>query len=135
MLLTRCKDQKPEELEEFYDELMRREGYVGRTGAKAMLDLIARLKSMPDDRRVFGLTSHYRLVLLAEDSYKSPWFVILGAIQSKNFHIEYLVPKSSAPWPGAYIRGECRSEDDVIRMIETAMERSGGWSSLPAVDD
>ncbi|MFT3788027.1 MAG: hypothetical protein QM770_17960 [Tepidisphaeraceae bacterium] len=134
MRLTRCKDQKSKTLEEFYGELVREDGYVGREGGKAMLDLIGRLRVLPDNRLVFGLTSHARLVLLAEDTYESPWFVIVSALDKRNYFVEYLMTESVAPWPGAYVRGECRSEDDAVRMIETAMDRCEGWRSRHGMD-
>ncbi|MFA5194013.1 MAG: hypothetical protein WC740_25170 [Verrucomicrobiia bacterium] len=92
-----------------------------------MLDLIARLRTLPDDRRVYGLTSHERLCLIAEDTYKSPWFVIVWALDKRNYSVEYLMPDDVAPWPGAYVRGEACSEDDAVQMILAAMEKSGGW--------
>ena len=93
-----------------------------------MLDLIARLRALPDDRQVWGLTSHERLCLLATDSSASPWYVIVAALDSQNIFIEYLVPGDSAPWPNAYMRGEARSHDDAVRMIVTAMNESRGWT-------
>ena|SRR5215469_2169389 len=120
MHLTRCKDQKRATLEEFYTE--------ARDLGKVMLDLIARLKASPDERQVYGLTSHYHLCLLSQDTSASPWFVRVIALHERDYHIEYLMPESEAPWPKAYIRGEARSTDDAIRMILTAMEKSGGWS-------
>lgn len=128
MQLTPCRDQHPQSLEEFYGKLARNDKYVAREGAKAILSVIERMRSMPDDRSAFGLTSHARLVLLAEDTYLSPWYVIVAALDSQNWFIEFRMPESSAPWPGAYVRGECRTLDDAVRMIATAMERSGGWN-------
>src|SRR4051812_42735407 len=110
MLLTRCKNQKSKTIEEFYGEIVQHNGDVGREGAEAMLDLIGRLRALPDDRRVFGLTSLSRLVLLAEDTYTSPWFVIVAALDKRNYFVEYQMPDAIAPWPGACVRGECRSE-------------------------
>jgi hypothetical protein len=133
MRLTPCRDQGSRTLEEFYEELSRGEQRWRREGGKAMLDLIARMRLRADDRVVFGLTSHARLVLLAEDTSLSPRYVIVSALGSREFHVEFRMPESSAPWPGAYVRGECRSEDDAIRMIETAMDRSGGWPPHPRV--
>ena len=132
MRLTHCKDQKSESLEEFYGELTRKDGWV--EGAKAMLELIARLRSLPDDRQVFGLTSHARLILLAEDDFTSPWFIIIAALDKRNYFVEYLMPESIAPWLGARVRGEGRSEDEAIQMIKTAMERCEGWGSKSAGD-
>lgn len=124
MHLTRCQDQKRQTLEEFYTEPSEP---VTREGGQAMLALLARLRALPDERCVYGLTSLYRLCFLAEDTWKSPWFVIVAALDKRNYHIEYLMPERDAPWPRAYIRGEARSEDEAVQMILTAMERSEGW--------
>lgn len=127
MHLTRCTDQKSATLDEFYTEISELDSYTNREGGKAMLDLIARLRALPDERHFFGLTSHSRLCLLAEDTYKSPWFVIVSALDKRNYVVEYLMPKHSAPWPYAYIRGESHSEDSAVQMIVTAIEKSEGW--------
>ncbi len=131
MRLTRCKDQPSKTLDEFYGEVARENNQTGRAVGKAMLGQIAHLRSRPDDRQVFGLTSHYRLVLLAEDTFTSPWFVRILALNEQEYQVEFLLPPSSAPWPGAKVTGECRSEQAAVSMIETAMERSGGWSPRP----
>ena len=128
MHLTRCKDQHNRSLDEFYADLSQSHEYVTREGGKVMLKLLARVRTLPSERRLFGLTSHYRLCLLSEDTYTSPWFVIIWALDSRNYFVEYLMPEHVAPWPHAYVRGEARSEDDAVRMIVTAMEKSGGWS-------
>jgi hypothetical protein len=74
------------------------------------------------------LTSLYRLCLLAEDTWKSPWFVIVSALDRQNYIVEYLMPEAIAPWPHAYVRGEPRSEEEAVKLILTAMEKSEGWN-------
>jgi hypothetical protein len=128
MHLTRCKDQKHATLDEFYGEVAASREPVTRKGGEVMLDWIARLRALPDGRHVYGLTSHYRLCLLSQDSYTSPWFVIISALDERNLYVEYLMPEHEAPWPHAYVRGEARSIDDAVRMVVTAMEKTGGWS-------
>jgi len=127
MHLTRCKDQKQATLDEFYGERQDSDDSISRKCGEAMLDLMARLRALPNERRVFGLTSHYHLCLLSQDTYTSPWFVkVIGA--DNDFVIEYLMPEHEAPWPHAYVRGEAHSSDEAVRMIMTGMEKSGGWS-------
>ena len=127
MNLTRCRDQKSKTLDEFYKEISEHDSATDRDGGKAMLDLIARLRALPDERHVYGLTSLYRLCFLAEDTWQSPWFVIVAALDKRNYFIEYLMPEDEAPWAKAYVRGEANSEDDAVRMILIGMEKSGGW--------
>jgi hypothetical protein len=127
MILTRCKDQKSKTLDEFYQELGRGEREVSRSGAKAMLELIARLRAHPDSREIFGLTSHSRLCLLAVDDYTSPWHVVVAAFDQRSYFVDYLVPPNLGPWPNARMTGEARSEDEALEMVLIAMERSQGW--------
>jgi hypothetical protein len=60
--------------------------------------------------------------------YTSPWFVIISALDKRNYSVEYLMPERVAPWSQAYVRGEARSEDDAVQMVVTAMEKSEGWN-------
>ena len=92
-----------------------------------MLELISCLRALPDKRQVWGLTSIGRLCLLAQDTYKSPWFVIVAALDSRNYFIEYRMPDDIAPWPGAYVKGEAQTKEHAIQMILTATEQSQGW--------
>jgi len=131
MHLTGCQDQKKQPLDEFYTEVAQCEKPDSRENGRVMLSLIARLRALPDERRAFGLTSHLRLCLLAEDSWKSPGYVIVSALDSRNYTIEYLMPQATAPWSQAYVRGEARSEDEAVKMIVTAMEKSEGWNQRP----
>lgn len=127
MQLTRCKDQTYDTLEEEYGKLARSDDAFNRESGATMLDLLARLRALPGDKPAFGLTSHHRLVLLAEDSYKSPWLVIVSALGNFSYGIEARLPEWAAPWPAAYVRGEARTEDDAVEMIVTAMNVSEGW--------
>jgi len=131
MHLTRCQDQKRQTLDESYTEAAQGTEPVTREGGQTMLDLLARLRALPDERQLYGLTSHYRLCLLAQDTSQSPLFVIISTLDKRNYFIEYLMPERLAPWPHAHVRGEARSEDEAVRMILTAMEKSEGWNHRP----
>ena len=94
-----------------------------------MLSLIERLRSLADDRQVWGLTSHFTLCLLAADTYQSPWFVRAVAVDRHSYFIQYLMPERLAPWPDASVGGTARSEDEAVEMVVKAMELSEGWRS------
>jgi len=128
MQLIRCKDQTRCTLDEFYTELLQSSEPVTHESGKTMLALLARLRGLPDKRVAYGLTSHYRLCLLAEDTSKSPWFVIISVLDVRNYFIEYLMPAPVAPWPSAYVKGEAHSEEDASQMILIAMKKSEGWN-------
>lgn len=119
-------------LDEFYADIAAHGTAIGSRTGSAMLSLIKRLRKLPDDRQVWGLTSLSRLCLLAQDEiFKNdvfvPWYVVVVAGGMNEYYVEYLMPEDIAPWPNAYVRGEARSEDEAVEMILTAMERSGGW--------
>ena len=128
MRLTRCQDQRSKTLDEFYGELSESDEPVTRRIGRAMSSLLSRLRALPDDRHVWGLTSHYRLILLAADSHETPWFVHVLALDERNYFVEYLMPAHVAPWPNACIKGEAHSEDEAVNMIQIGMENSEGWS-------
>jgi len=64
MHLTRCKDQPNHTLDEFYTEASQSQSSATREIGKTMLELLASLRALPNERRVYGLTSHYHLCLL-----------------------------------------------------------------------
>jgi hypothetical protein len=132
MKLTGCRDQKSKSLDEFYNELSHSDEPVTHEAGRAMCALIERLRALPGQQSVYGLTSHHRLCLLAKDSSETPWFIIIATLDTRNYFIEYLMPKRIAPWPGAYVRGEARSEDDAVQMIWTGMRNSEGWPDVQA---
>ena len=129
MQLEQCSEQATYGMDRFYAELAVHDPQSG----EAMIELLARLRSLDHPNRVWGLTSHTRLCLLAQDSSATPWYVIAYPVTRRDYTVEYLMPASlSPPWPNAYVRGEARSVDDAVNMIITAMDRSGGWRSAPA---
>jgi hypothetical protein len=97
-----------------------------RLGEK-MLRLIDRLEVLPDERRVYGMTSHFSLCLLAEHDYLSPTFVVITPSVLQRYDIEYLMPERLAPWPHAYVKGVASSVDEAVEMVLIAMEKSEGW--------
>lgn len=127
MELIRCRDQHTKTLDEFYGEVAKSPERQWAAIGQTILDLIARLRALPTPSRAYGLTSLYRLCLLAEDTCKSPWFIIIAASDERDIEIEYLMPKHLAPWPDAYVKGRARSIDEAFEMILIGMERSEGW--------
>ena len=127
MHLTRCSDQNHQSLDEFYGEAAESKDPTTRGIGSAMLTLIGRLRNLEVSHHVWGLTSHYNLVLLADDSYTTPWFVTMLALDYRNYSVEYLMPEDIAPWPNAYVKGQAQNADDAVRMILLAMEMSHGW--------
>jgi len=130
MHLARCQVQKPETPVQLYQRLAESGGQNADI-ARAMLRLLERIRAWPDERRVFALTSHAHLCLLAEDGDSSPWLVKFLACENAYYEVEYLMPERLAPWSGAYvvgIRGP-EGENEAFEMILTAMEKSEGWAA------
>lgn len=127
MFLERCKDQAPETLEEAYAP---RPNWMDAEMSEAMLSLIRRFRGDGTDRRAWGLTSMSWLVLLAEDTYESPWYVKFVALSRQEYFIRCLLPERDLPW--SFLTGRADDEDTAVAMVLEAMERSGGWSAPKA---
>lgn len=127
MRLERCKDQARQTLDEFYTERAGSEDQDSQLLGRAMFSLICRLRGLPEELTVWGLTSHEHLWLLSEDDSRARWKVGVIAMSPECYVIEYQMPAELAPWPEARVQGRARSEDQAIEMIEIAMERTGGW--------
>lgn len=121
MRLERCNDQPSKTLDQFYEEIAAHDHPVDQAIGVAMLSLIRLLRLSDDLRRVWGLTSHYSLVLLAEDTYLSPWYATVRASGEQRFEI---VTQSEGGEGG---RREASSLDDAVALIVDAMDRAGGW--------
>jgi hypothetical protein len=124
MPIIRCSDQNNQTLGQFYSDS---DDQQTREIGAAMLSIIKLLDTKFKETTIFGLTSLYRLNLLANDTYKSPWYVSF-ITDGKNFYIDYLVPESQQPWKHARISGEAESFEQAYKYILIAMTKSGGWA-------
>lgn len=127
MKITRRKDQSGS-LRDFYMEACASDDEVTSGIGLSMLHLIERLEASSDEREAWGLTSLYSLCLLPADENQSAQYVRVIATTG-HYCIEYRMPGDIAPWPDACVKGETSSEDEALRMIVLAMDRSGGWAS------
>lgn len=139
MKLTRCTAQKTS-LETFYNELY--ESYKGAPlgeSALAYLDVIAELRNHPATYEVWGLTSHHRLILLAEDDYESLWYVICEIHSMPRYenwkhhdlvyHVSFELPEVTSPWSRGTILGIASSLEEAVQLIILAMKESKGWEN------
>lgn len=124
MPIIRCSDQKHATLEQFYTDGDDKQTLA--MGAK-MLSLIKLSDTKFKDTTIFGLTSLYRLNLLATDTYKSPWFVCV-ATDGQIFYIDYLMPESNQPWADARVSGQAESLEQAFKYMLIAMTKSEGWT-------
>ena len=126
MAIRRESSQRSNTLVGFYQEAAASDE-KGTSGiGTAMLEFLQAFDERFPDRQVWGLTSHYRLWLLAEDDWRSPWFVsVIGFLGE--YWVEYRMLPADAPWPGALVRGSAPDVRRALELVEVAMARSGGW--------
>ncbi len=94
---------------------------------KDMLALISVINELFPKTNLFGMTSHYRLVVLENDDAFA-WFIIISAVAGQ-FHFSYLLPQEKAPWQNAYVTGTANSLKEVKRFLLIAMRECKGWES------
>lgn len=124
MPIHRSSEQRPITLQEFYSENEMGSDYtfVG----EQMLTFLQAIDELFPYTQLFGLTSHYRLVIKKEDRSASEWYIIVAALANE-FYFEYLMPKDIAPWQRAYVRGTARSLEEAKRFLLIAMRECDGW--------
>jgi hypothetical protein len=135
MPLKRISDQRSETIEAFYLQLSEaQKGSPGEDSGQSMLELIKRLNEFFYHETIWCLTSHNQLVLLENDSWHSPWYVMITCVYSREFHIEYRMPDGFKPWEDALVRGMANSLHRAIEYILIAMRNSGGWQHSAAMN-
>ncbi|GAB3837680.1 hypothetical protein [Hymenobacter jeollabukensis] len=133
MPITRNSDQRSKTLEEFYEDFAANKGstyaadYVA--GGRDMLAFVAMINRTFGKTQLWGLTSLARLVIQAEDDWKSPWYIIVAASAMPGQYLfEYRLPPERAPWPGATVNGEAKSLNEAERYLLIAMRECEGWA-------
>lgn len=127
MPIRRNTDQKSKTLTEFYTEVKNEPNVVSKGVGTLMLNWIDRINSEFKETEIWGLTSHYHLILQTENDYTSQTYVILTTGMDE-YHIEYLIPKETEPWENAYVKGATKSLDKAMEMLKIAMLNSKGWN-------
>ena len=134
MPLIQCSEQNRQSLEEFYKSLTPDKGMTIADIGSPMLNVIKLINETFKETTIYGLTSHATLLLLNEDSSRSPWFVALKGLetapngQRNEYYIEYLMTTDNQPWSNAKVKGETRSLDELKNYIIIAMTESEGWT-------
>lgn len=110
-------------------EISEREGHQLLDPSKGMLALIAIINRLFKETTIWGLTSHYRLILKnTDESARYGDFVIISSHNTDSYFFEYLLPEAKSPWEFAYVRGEATSLKQAKDYLLIAMRESGGWS-------
>jgi hypothetical protein len=128
MTLRRASCQSAGTVEAFYQRLAESTHDDTAVLGRAMVTFLAHLAPLFEGRDIWGLTSHYHLVLLAEDDYRSAWLVRVIAQPGLGYEIRYRWSDGDAPWNEAQVSGFAATVEDAVRMVGVAMTRSRGWS-------
>lgn len=124
MLLERCKDQPSLTLDQAFTP-----PEVSPDMSFAMLGLFRRLRQRGSERQAWGLTSLHQVVLLAENTWESPWYVTFIAASESWYRVSYMLPEGNEPW--TTLSAETDNEDSAVAMILEAMDLSEGWATPP----
>jgi hypothetical protein len=134
MPIIRNTDQKSKTLIEFYSELKNDTGIVSKGAGTLMLNWIYRINSEFKETEIWGLTSHYHLILQNKNDYTSKTYVILTTGMDE-YHIEYLIPNESKPWENAFVKGATKSLDKAMKMLKISMLNSKGWNKSTELNE
>jgi hypothetical protein len=127
MPITRCSEQSRCSLKEFYQEIAANKVYDPANAGGAMLEVLELINTLFKQTKIWGLTSHARLVLQNTDDSASGWYVTLGSAGQGYYYIEYLLPVNKQPWSNAQVKGEAWSLGEVENYLLIAMRESEGW--------
>ena len=126
MAINNSKSQPNKSLIEFYSEAATDSDFITSEIGKTMIKWIQEIERKLPDLQIWGLTSHYRLVLMATETHTGDWSVILIG-QEGHYRVDYLIPLDEAPWENAYITGETTTFDKAMEMTLVGIEKSGAW--------
>jgi hypothetical protein len=128
MPIIRSSDQKNKTLEEFYKELTSENATVVENEiGKAMLEFISMVNETLKNSTLFGLTSHYSLVIQATDNWEDGWFVTVYSFGDNKFQLEYNMSENKSPWNYAIVKGQANTVSEAKDFLIIAMTESEGW--------
>lgn len=124
MPIQRSSEQRRCTLEEFYSE--KEMGTHYPYAGEQMLHFIKLINGLFPKTQLFGLTSHFRLIIQKEDSPERNGFILVSALAG-DFYFEYLLPERKAPWKDAYVRGTANSLEEAKHYLLIAMKECEAW--------
>lgn len=93
----------------------------------AMTEIINRLNEHLQDKVVLCYTSLNDIILVNEDTWNTPKYVTFFGQSTKDYTIQYLMPKDISPWEYAYVRGKAKSPEQALEYILIAMNNSNAF--------
>ncbi len=128
MPIIRSSDQRNKTLEEFYKELTSANATVLENEiGDAMLSFISMTNKTFIGTTLYGLTSHYALVIQTADKWDDDWLVTVYSIGDKKFQFEYKMTEAKSPWKYAIVKGQANTIDEAKSYLIIAMTESEGW--------
>jgi hypothetical protein len=127
MPITRSSSQPDQTLKEYYTGMAAsgREERWGEYGVR-MLEFIEMINKTFTATKLYGLTSHHRLVLQSGRTYKDDWYIIVSVL-SNEYYFEYKMSQNIKPWENAYVRGEAKGLEKAKIYLIIAMKECEGW--------
>ncbi|UOG73412.1 hypothetical protein MTX78_14900 [Hymenobacter tibetensis] len=136
MPFVRSQSQPSQTLESFYQELLVPDNtWETIQIGNAMLALIERVKQQFVTTPLWGLTSHYHLLLQDQPYYNASdnWGVLVIGNQS-GYRIEYCRPKITPLEATVLVRGQASTTTEALAYIAVALIESGGWQSTSEIE-
>lgn len=128
MPIIKRSDQKSETLEEFYKELKSDEATsVENEIGESMLSFISMVNQTFTETQLYGLTSHYSLLITPTDDGEDDGFVTVAATGNSTFQIEYKMTDEHSPWHSATVKGQAGTIQEAIDYLIIAMTEIEGW--------
>lgn len=129
MPIIRNSSQSQISLEEFYKDLTSENfSKFDNEIGQGMLEFISMVNETFVDTTLYGLTSHYSLVIFENDSLEDEWFIRVYSIGGEKFQFEYTMSKSKEPWKNGFVKGQANSIDEAKDFLIIAMTECDGWS-------
>lgn len=132
MELIRISAQSPESVYDFYARASLERKREGDRVTPDMLDFmrvcLEHIRAAIDLPPVFVVTSHYRLRLIAGDSYELPTLVMLEPTVD-GITVSYLLTDSEAPWHNARVSGLATTPTMAAEMVRVSLARNANARS------
>lgn len=128
MPIIHYSNQGNSTLEEIYQELTteKHSAHFTMVG-KSMLPLLELINQTFTDTTLYGLTSHYNLIILKTDSWKCANLVSIECNGDDTFEIRYPMPERLSHWLDADISGQANTVEQALDYLIIAMTESQGW--------
>lgn len=128
MPIIRSSEQKSKTLEEFYEELTSDRATSVENGiGESMLSFISMVNQTFTEIQLYGLTSHYSLVIRPTDNWEDNWCVTISGGWNTTFQIEYKMTEEQSPWQYAIVKGQANTIQEAMDYLIIAMTESEGW--------